>query len=327
MTAAPKVDVFISSTCYDLLDLRAELRRFLTENGFLVRLSDDPMSSFSVAPTSDSIESCLANVEAADLVVCVIDRRYGGVLKDGPHKGKSATHAEIDHARQLSPPKPVFFFMRDRAASDFAFIRDNDVQGKTRWVEPENDNQRQLWFRFVQSVSQLPKHENWSNWYDSFKDVVELKSLVLKRLLDQFPKQTIALALSPDRLVRLTFLPGKGGSTVSTIYGTFRNVGVGPAVNLVYGWAKSSLGNSEEKDRRGGLAEKESLSDLEHGVPYTVPRPAKEAVVFCDYQNRFGDCYRVEQTFAKQSDNDSFEASGGERLFVRMPDSEQWVEV
>src|SRR5690242_2805361 len=95
-----KCKVFISSTCYDLADLRRELRAFLEQNGFTVAVSDDPRSAFYVEPTQDSISSCLLNVETSDAVVLVIDRRYGGLIKDGPHAGRSATHAELQHARK-----------------------------------------------------------------------------------------------------------------------------------------------------------------------------------------------------------------------------------
>ena len=47
------VDVFLSSTCYDLADLRTELRHFLEKNAFIVRLSDDFESAFEVVPTTD----------------------------------------------------------------------------------------------------------------------------------------------------------------------------------------------------------------------------------------------------------------------------------
>ncbi len=238
MPVPKQLDVFISSTCFDLIDLRAELGRYLKERGFYVRLSDDPTSDFSVEASTDSIESCLANVAASDAVVCVIDRRYGGSLKDGKYKGKSATHAEIDLARELA--KPIFFFIRDRAANEFAFMRDNGTTLRTRWVEEVDQGKRDKWLDFVMGVSKLPRHAKWSNWYDSFTDVVDLKELVHKRLGDSFPQQAIGFALAPDRMVRMTFVLGKG-AVQNSIYGHFLNVGVGPGLNVIHGIAEASL--------------------------------------------------------------------------------------
>jgi hypothetical protein len=198
-----QLDVFITSTCYDLIDLRAELGHFLRERGFLVRLSEDPMSEFAVEPTVDSIESCLANVAASDVVVCVIDRRYGGVLKHGKYAGKSATYAEVAHALAIKPPKPLLFFVRDRAANDYGVMRDNGLDAQTRWVVEEGE-QKQRWFDFFKWVSEIPEHASRSNWYDSFRDVVELKALAWKRLSDRFP-QAVAPTLRRYRWRHGTF--------------------------------------------------------------------------------------------------------------------------
>lgn len=67
------VSVFLSSTCYELADLRFELADALRRDGFVGKMSDDPNSAFYVDPLDDSIGSCLTNVEASNVVVCVID--------------------------------------------------------------------------------------------------------------------------------------------------------------------------------------------------------------------------------------------------------------
>jgi hypothetical protein len=100
--AYPPTEVFLCSTCYDLIDLREELATHLESCKCIVYRSDDPRSAFRVDPTDDSIESCLRNVERANVVVCIIDRRYGGVLKNGEYAGMSATHVEVRHALKLA---------------------------------------------------------------------------------------------------------------------------------------------------------------------------------------------------------------------------------
>ncbi len=112
------LEVFISSTCYDLTDLRSELAASLKESGCIVRLSEDPMSGFNVDPSGDSIETCLRNVEASDVVICILDRRIGSPLPERFDK-MSATECEVRHARTLNPQKPVFYFVRNAALADF----------------------------------------------------------------------------------------------------------------------------------------------------------------------------------------------------------------
>ncbi len=178
-----RLTVFVSSTCFDLLDLRFELAAFLESKGHNVKLSDDP-ERFAVDPTDDSIETCLRNLEASDVVVCIIDRRYGGLLTSGNRDGKSATHLEVLHARSLAPPKPVFYFMRERAWHDYGLLRDNP-EASVRWVEPKNPDSRSRWVTFVNDISALPEHSR-SNWVTFFKASTDLKGLVSKQLFDFF---------------------------------------------------------------------------------------------------------------------------------------------
>jgi len=177
---SPTITVFISSTSYDLLDLRAELADFLESKGFIVRASDDPYR-IDVEPTEDSIQTCLRNVEAADVIVCILDGRYGPPLP--PERQLSATHAEVNHARKLG--KPVCIFGRDRALAEYDLLRRNPG-ASTLWVERHDDDQRKKWVAFAEELRGLAmaKADGHSNWVDPFQTSVQLKKLVLKRLGD-----------------------------------------------------------------------------------------------------------------------------------------------
>ena len=223
-------DIFVSSTCYDLIDLRASLHLHLRHQGFQVRLSDAPDSAFEVDGGADSIASCLANVEAADAVVCIINQRYGRPLDHGPYKGISATHAEIRHARQNKSPRHLFFFARNRSLDEFDGLISNPSMS-TRWVESEDAQQRARWVDFLNEIKAIPQHDAWSNWCDPFKDVTDLAPLVIKRLLTEFPEYTGTLAMRPDRMCRMTFIHGGGQNNI--VGGRFRNVGVGAAFSEI----------------------------------------------------------------------------------------------
>ena len=248
-----QLNVFISSTCYDLADVRFELKSFLEREGFVVRLSEDPTSAFYVDPSADSIGSCLANVEASDVVVCIIDRRYGPSLGDG-HNDQSATEAEVRHARAKT--KPVFFFVRDVAFAEYGQLRANE-QFKPRWIEQGKPEMQAKYKAFLDYASRLPEHANRSNWCGQFRSVVELKPLVLKRIGDHFPQHRIGLALHPERFIRLVFHP-KAASD-KDVFGTFKNVGHGSAIELRYGWAAASLEESQLPMLLGGLREGDEL--------------------------------------------------------------------
>ena len=170
--------VFISSTCYDLKDCRAEIGRHLESCGSIVLLSDDPLR-FDITPTSDSIQSCLANVYSSDVVVCLIDQRYGGKLPDETYQNKSATHVEIDYAKKIG--KPIYFFIRKDAFTEWSILK-KDPTRKSKWVEPHSETQRESWVEFVTENIRLPDEQNLSNWFDQFETVVDLKLIVEKRL-------------------------------------------------------------------------------------------------------------------------------------------------
>lgn len=323
------VSVFVSSTCYDLADLRLELGQMLTENGFIVRLSEDVNSAFYVDPTDDSITSCLNNVEASDVVVCIIDRRYGGVLKDGPYKGISATHAEVKRARELN--KPIFFFVRRVAYQEYDHMRKNGWDKfKTSWVEPDMGKdlnaRRELWVGFVEEVASYPKHQNWSNWCDQYTTSVDLKPLVLKRLFDKFPKQATIQAIQPDRLVRLAF-SFLGNHQSGIIRGYFQNVGVGPALDIVHGFRKDDA--FTPLHRHGGLAVGAKLCESDQGLNYHTDDGQRNhrRFLYCSYKNAHGDLFRVETPVLWKGQMPT--TPGPDRFFVGkvgIPELE-WVQV
>lgn len=290
--ARAALNLFLSSTCYDLVDLRHELRQHLEQRGFMVRLSEDPSSAFFVDPTADSIASCLKNVEESEVIVCIIDRLYGPELPS-QYGGLSATHCEVKHARKHK--KPIFTFIRDQAFLEYQQLR-GDSSAKVHWVEKDRPDRRPKWVEFVKELIELPRSGQWSNFFDQFRSVVDLKSKIENRLVKLFPNQFDLPALLPQRLVRLSFIstiPGPFGE--SELRGHFQNSGAYPAYDLRFGWRHA------QKDvplgRRGALAPNEALAHDKHAnfeIPIPVNKDGQYRAVFCEYENAFGDHYRVE---------------------------------
>ncbi len=74
---------FVSSTCYDLSQVRADLKDFLSDLGFEPLLSE--ISSFPVNPHSTTIENCVNAVkERADIFVLLLPNKW--VILDGFNK-------------------------------------------------------------------------------------------------------------------------------------------------------------------------------------------------------------------------------------------------
>jgi hypothetical protein len=96
--------VFVSSTCYDLKQIREDVKEFFEDNyGFQAMLSD--FDSFPIDPCVGTFENCLNNVDkCADFFVLIVGTRYGYVTDNG----KSITNLEYLHAKAKGIPLFIF---------------------------------------------------------------------------------------------------------------------------------------------------------------------------------------------------------------------------
>lgn len=110
--------MFVSSTCYDLGQVRADLKDFLESVGIQPVLSEYP--TFPVNPDENTIENCLRVVdENADLFLLVVGSKYGPI-QDG---GKSITNMEYLRARAKGIP--IYVFVEKAIINILPVWRDN----------------------------------------------------------------------------------------------------------------------------------------------------------------------------------------------------------
>jgi hypothetical protein len=101
--AMRKPSIFVSATCYDLKQLRADLYSYAEHAGLEPVLSEYP--SFPVDSDQTTVENCRKAVETrADVFVLVIGARYGSVVEHG----KSVTNLEYLTAKAKGIPVYVF---------------------------------------------------------------------------------------------------------------------------------------------------------------------------------------------------------------------------
>lgn len=91
----------MSSTCYDLKQIRQNIRTFIEDDlGYEAILSE--YDSFPVDPDKDTVNNCLRVVEQrADIMVLIVGCRYGYVTERGE---KSITNLEYLRARAKGIP-------------------------------------------------------------------------------------------------------------------------------------------------------------------------------------------------------------------------------
>ena len=89
-----KPSVFVSSTCYDLRQVREDIRLFLEAIGYEPFLSE--FDFFPVDPEKSVVENCFNVIDKhADLFVLLVGGRYGSLSE----KGKSVTNLEFLRAK------------------------------------------------------------------------------------------------------------------------------------------------------------------------------------------------------------------------------------
>jgi hypothetical protein len=145
--------LFISSTCYDLIDLRYELYDAMLEWGLRPLLSDIATSNFEHF-NIDSISTCLKNVDRSDAFVLILSQRYSVSLNKfipGKNYGSlSATHVELCRALELRYQKEnketqniqnISFQNGPDPLPVIICIREELYQAYKNWKEPIGDNQ------------------------------------------------------------------------------------------------------------------------------------------------------------------------------------------
>lgn len=101
----PLTRIFLSSTIYDLKDLRNTVEGSLRDRGYAILASES--GNIPVDSSKHSYDICLNAARNCECLIAIIDGRFGGVM---PSSTKSITQAEIEAA--LDNGKQVLVFVR-----------------------------------------------------------------------------------------------------------------------------------------------------------------------------------------------------------------------
>lgn len=183
-----KPTVMVSSTFYDLRQIRADLADFIDSDlGYRPLLSELP--SFPVEPDRDTIQNCRRRVEKeADILVLVIGGRYGSIP---PREDKSVTNLEYLTARRANVP--VYAFVRKDVLSIMPVWSDNpqgdyanvvDTTAVFEFIEEVQD-QHKVWTTGFETASEIISALR-SRFAFLFKDGLELRQRLIGRELPDF---------------------------------------------------------------------------------------------------------------------------------------------
>lgn len=226
--------IFISSTCFDLIDLRAELEDELRKLGLNPILSDSITSEFEVSGTSHSIESCLQNVRNCDHYIIILSQRYGPSLLKVGFEDVSATHLEYLEAKKMK--KSIYMYVRDQFESEqHLYIRSGKSASVLKFVQAKDCEKM---FELYNSHKKLSEKSKESNWFSSFKDSLELKELIRRDLKKISGTAIIAKMVREGNAPLLSVESGsaqkvQGNSSELFISLDIKNYGATPALDPV----------------------------------------------------------------------------------------------
>jgi hypothetical protein len=204
-----KLNVFVSSTCYDLSQVRADLSDFFSESGHTAILSE--FDTFPVSPHKKTIDNCIDAVKNnADIFILIVGNRYGTTIDSG----KSITNTEFDTARAKGIP--IFIFIDKKTLSALSFWRDNPNADFSKHVDTtkifdfisEIRDDNSLWtfeFEKAQDIVAVLKHQLSFLFKEALKTYSKYLRLDNELLLLDISSESINIILQKDRLYEFEF--------------------------------------------------------------------------------------------------------------------------
>ena len=206
--------IFVSSTCYDMHTIRAQLRTLLTGLGYEPVLSDQADVLYD--PRSHTHTSCVREIEYCDMVVVVIGSRFGGAtipkalelidltrLTDwsraenfAEDKGKiSVTQAEV--LRAIQTGIPVFAFVDSGVMRDHLTYEKNKAKSIISQIDFSSIEKRETApyiFEFINFL-RLRNENNSIFEFSRFEDIeIQIKKQwagLFQRLLHEQRERAI----------------------------------------------------------------------------------------------------------------------------------------
>lgn len=142
--------VFISSTCYDLSEVRDALVTFIKSFGFEDALSE--RGDVFYHPDLHTHESCIREISNCHLLVLIIGGRFGGTYT--ADTSKSIVNAEYEAARELNIP--VFTFIKKDVLHDHKLYERNKNNVDITYPSIEKQEYAKNIFEFINAVRKSP---------------------------------------------------------------------------------------------------------------------------------------------------------------------------
>lgn len=184
-----KPTIFVSSTCYDLSQIRKDIKDFIEDQlGFESKLSE--YDSFPIDSNLKAVENCIQVVKNfADIFVLIVGGRYGQITENE----KSVTNLEYNCAKAKGIP--IYIFVATNIINMIPIWRDNPSGNFHSIVDTTK------LFEFVETLRNVDKM--WVNKYDSAQEIISALREQIAYLFSDclyLKKQTQSLILTSKLL-------------------------------------------------------------------------------------------------------------------------------
>jgi hypothetical protein len=152
--------VFVSSTFYDLKQIRADVERYISEMGYDPILHERGRIPYGSKEKLE--EYAYREIELSDIVVCVIGGRYGTASQEAPY---SITQKELKRTIDLG--KSLFVFVEKGVHSEYFTYLRNKESKEIKYYFVDNV----AIYRFIEEVENLPKN-NPITAFDDAQDII-----------------------------------------------------------------------------------------------------------------------------------------------------------
>lgn len=169
-----KLNIFVSSTCFDLSQIRVDLHGFIENCGYNPILSE--FKNFPINPSIKTIDNCIDAVKNnADLFVLVVGNRYGSQIE----MGRSITNTEFLTAKNKGIP--VYIFIDRKILNILPVWKKNKSGDFSEFVDTTKI------FEFISEMRDDSKL--WTFEFDTAQDIIS----VLKTQLSYLFKESLIL--------------------------------------------------------------------------------------------------------------------------------------
>lgn len=183
-----KPRIFVSSTYFDLKNIRADLERFIKSQGYEPVLNERGHIPYGSEEKLE--EYCYKEIHLSDILVAIIGGRFGSQSK---HDNRSISNTELKTAIELG--KQVYIFIDKNVYAEFRTYERNKENENISYASVDDVRI----FQFIEEVHSLPINNIISD-FETSSDITDYLKIqwagLFQRLLSENAKQRELNALN-----------------------------------------------------------------------------------------------------------------------------------